>query len=280
MRRSKAEIESIYNEYLQGSTLKELDKKYSTDTCYLFKRHNLKSRTTSETRERYRKTCIKLRYNFESISNETEAYIVGLLLADGYVGESQIGIKLKKSDKNLLLKIKNYFSEEIKLQECSTSFGFVISSKIACQNAINIGLSRNKTQKELYIPNMNEEFLSHFVRGYFDGDGSIFKCSNKFLKLNICSPTINILLEIQKIFKANNIYSCINEEQRIGKTLAIPTGTCVSKMNMYRLFVRKKEDLKILYSYFYDNAELFLQRKKDVFDNNKDMLIYKKARKT
>ena len=111
-----------------------------------------------------------------------------------------------------------------------------------------------------------------FIRGYFDGDGSIFICGNKYLKCNICSPTIQILEDIQNILKENNIYSTINKENRIGKTLIIPTGTCIAKKDMYRLFIRRKEDIKKFYYFLYKDADIFLSRKKDKFEDNFEML--------
>lgn len=273
MKRTNEEVLKIYEEYIKGSTGKELDQKYKIDTYYLFKKYNLKFRTTSESVLLNRKNRIKLNYNFESINNSKEAYIVGIFLADGYVGKHQLGLKLKKSDKDIVEKIKNYFSKEIKLQEEKNSFSFKISSMKACENAINLGILKNKTNKEMIIPNMDIKYYSDFIRGFFDGDGTIFKCYNKYLKSNICSPKIEILIEIQNILKNNNICSTINKENRIGKTFILPQGTSViGSMDMYRLFIRKKEDLKRFYYFLYNNCDFLLKRKKEIFDTNFEML--------
>lgn len=272
MRRTKQEVLKIYQEYLQGVQQTVLNKKYNTDTYYLFKKYNLLCRTPGESRIKFRHTSIKLNYNFEKITNSEEAYIVGIFLADGHVGKTQLGLRLKKSDINIIQKIKNYFSKDITLQQDETTVGFVVSSYQACENAIKLGISRHKTQKEFIIPKMDDKYLSDFIRGYFDGDGTIFKCNNKYLKSNICSPTIQILENIQTILKNNNISSTINKESRIGKIQKILDREYISTMDMYRLYIRKKEDLQRFYYFLYNNSNFYLERKKEVFDNNFYML--------
>ena len=273
MKRTKENVLQMYEEYTKGSTIKELDTKYRTNIYYLFKKYNLKSRTTSESVLLNRKNKINLKYNFNSINNSEEAYIAGIFLADGYVGTHQLGLKLKKSDKYIVDKIKNYFSDEIKLQEDKNSFSFSVSSMKACENAVNLGILRNKTNKEMMIPKMNIKFHADFIRGYFDGDGTIFKCNNKYLKSNICSPKIEILIKIQEILINNNIFSTINKESRIGKTFILPQGvSIIGSMDMYRLFIRKKDDLKRFYYFLYNDCDFLLKRKKEIFDDNFEML--------
>jgi len=272
MKRTKEQVEIIYQEYLKGIQQKVLDKKYNTDTNYLFKKHNLKCRTISESIIKFRNSCIKLNYDFKNINNEYEAYIVGLFLADGHVGNGQLGLFLKKSDVELIQQIKDYFSKNIKLQITKTTAGFVVSSKQVCENAIKLGILQKKTNKSFTIPEINDNLIKHLIRGYFDGDGSIFKCNNKYLKSNICSPTIDILENFQQILKNNNIESTINKENRIGKPQIILGRTYLATMDMYRLYIRKKDELKKLYYFLYKDCNICLERKKKVFEDNFYML--------
>lgn len=119
---------------------------------------------------------------------------------------------------------------------------------------------------------MDEQFLRHFIRGYFDGDGTIFVCNvkgvPKYLKGNICSPTENILKEIQDKLLKYGIESTINIEKRQGKRKRTPFGECVCKTDMYRLFFRKKDSIRKLYYFLYKDSTIYLERKKEVFDNN------------
>lgn len=99
-----------------------------------------------------------------------------MLYADGYITRQQLGLKLKESDKNLVEKIKNYFSKDIKLQydKKRKVYSFVVSSTTVIKNLEKLGFLRQKSKKELQIPDMPDNLKRHFIRGYFDGDGSIY----------------------------------------------------------------------------------------------------------
>ena len=47
----------------------------------------------------------------------------------------------------------------------------------------------------MHIPNIPKNLIRHFIRGYFDGDGTIFM-DRKYYKSNICSICENFLKEL------------------------------------------------------------------------------------
>lgn len=280
-------IKQLEKEYREGASLKELSLKYKTDCNYQFKKEGIKKRSKEELKhwkEQKRPGRIKLNWNCKKISNETEAYIAGIFYADGYNSKkSQFGIRLKYVDKDLVIKLKNYFSDKIKLQisKDQTSVSFVVSSSEACLNLYNIGCVCNKTNKELKIPVLDKTLIRHFIRGFFDGDGSIIKCNTKsgvFLRCNICSPTVKILEDFQKVLKEYDIVSFINKENRKGKLMHTPNGKSICTKDMYRLYIRRKADIQKFFDFLYKDATIFLERKFKVFIDNKDSLKYKKPR--
>jgi len=274
-------IQMLVDEYNNTNiSLKDLSKKYHTDAYYEFKIHNIPIRPKGVQRSLTRINCITLNWNFESIETEEQAYITGLLFADGYTSHMQIGLKLKRSDKTLLKRVKNYFSPNITIQEQSNGFGFVISSDIACKNLKQLG--KVKTGEPIHIPQMKDSLIRHFIRGYFDGDGTIFVCNNnnvKFFKSNICCVTTSILEEFQQQLQANDICCTINKENRKGKTMRVPEGTCICTFDMYRLFIRKKDSIKKFYHYLYDNCNIYMERKRKVFEDNKELFNYIRPKK-
>lgn len=277
-------IQMLVNEYNSTNiSLRDLSVKYHTDAFYQFRIHNIPIRSKGEQRLLTRKGCIILNWNGESIETEEQAYIVGLLLADGYISDTQLGLRLKKTDKELIETVKNYFSKQIQLQSDEKTYSFVVSSKQLCRNLLKLGIVKNKTTKELHIPEMKQSLKKHFIRGYFDGDGSIFKNNNNghlSLRCNICSPTKNILEEINSILIENNIVGTINKENRIGKyTTFKDKGNVVCTSDMYRLFIRKKSAVENFYHFLYDSTTMYMKRKKKVFDENLNLLEYQKPRK-
>jgi len=285
MKRTKEFILKVYDEYLAGATQDFLDKKYKTQTGYHFKNYNLKCRKTHESISNFRNLKggrLTLNYLFESINNEQEAYIVGLFMADGWVATNTIGFRFKNDDVELLHNIKNYICKDIKIyiDNNKLSKGIRICSIKAIENLNNLGIPiSNKSSEQLKIPNMPNDLIRHFIRGYFDGDGTVFiankntNIKNKYLKVNICSPTENILKEMQNYLKNNNIESTINCEKRKDKTLIIPKGTCIGSMDMYRLYIRKKLEIKKFYELLYKDSNTYLKRKYHVFKDNEKLLI-------
>ena len=262
-------IQKIVDEYNSGVSARRLNAKYHIQ-CEKILKSNTAFLSNHEFNKKDRFNRINLKWKFESVSNEIEAYILGIWLSDGCVYNNQLKLKLKESDKDLLTNIKNYFSNEIKITKDKKSYSFCISSKLACENAKNFGIIPNKTFSEIHVPKIDDDLIRHFIRGYFDGDGSVFVCKRKtpYLKLNICSPTIAILKEIQYILNKYNIDSAINIENRIGKKSKTPNNKIsICKNNMYRLYVRKKESIKNFYKFIYKDSIIYLKRKKDIFDN-------------
>lgn len=261
---------TIIKEYLSGVSARELNKKYHTTSEKILKEAGVLL-SASEFRAKYRRDCIKLNWQFEDITNETEAYILGFWLSDGCLC-SKTQLSLAINDLDILTDIRNYFSPDITIGNHNRgAYCIRISSKIACKNAQKWGIIRRKTNTEFEIPPIPENLIQHFIRGYFDGDGTIFVCNPKnhcsYLKGNICSPTIKILESIQKHLENHNIFTTINCEHRKNIMLPNPTGECIGHFDMYRLFIRKKDEIYKFYKYIYEDATIYLKRKKSVFDN-------------
>lgn len=274
--------EMLKKEYDKGMSIKDLNIKYHTDVNYVFKKYNIQKRDKKEILEwrmKYRPGRYKLNWTAEGINNEKEAYIIGMLLADGCIIGNQVSLKLSKKDIQILTDIKNYISKDIQILQNENTCCFKVSSVIFCNNIKKLGLNSRKTNSEFKIPEMDKSLYRHFIRGYFDGDGTIFKTKKGnyyYLKSNICSPTKTILEDIQNILVLNNIDSSINKEKRVGKTMKIIDHNSICTMDMYRLYIRKKEAILKFYNFLYDNSEIFLKRKYDIFRNNLDLLENKK----
>lgn len=277
--RSEAFREMLANEYLNSTiSIKELSDKYHTDAAYQLEKHGVSLKGRGVQRMLSRTGCICYDWNASEIKTEEQAYTLGFLMADGHNTGSQVGIKVKTSDGYILEKMKNCFSKEIKLQEHEDYCSFVISATTVCDNLRNLGIVEHKSHSEKHIPEMPSDLVRHFIRGYFDGDGTVFICKsgkNRFFKCNICSSTRNILEMFKDVLAKDGIISTINLEKRVGKPYKV-CGKCdgIASMDMYRLFIRQKASIEKLFHYLYDGATIFLKRKHDVFSDNKELFVY------
>jgi hypothetical protein len=251
---NEKEIISIYES--GRFTMREICIKYNVSKHKirtLLKSNGIKSKSSK-----------KYLYNdniFEAIDSEDKAYWLGFLFADGYVRNrkkfgSELRLKLCYSDKSHLIKFKNFITsdnipityEEYKNSKC---YKVSINSKKIVSDLFNKGCVNKKT-KIIEFPNfINEELLSHFIRGYFDGDGSI-SYSGKQISLNfVCGS--NIFLQKLSTFLSYKT-SC---------KIANLTG---SSENYKYLSFSSKDDLYKLYDYLYNRANIFLDRKREKYD--------------
>jgi hypothetical protein len=268
--RTKEELNIFYQDYLKGLTLKEISLKYKTDAGYQLNKYGYLLRKTHKTKKIRQNKGLSVYYNkylykFENINNEIEAYIVGLWFSDGWVSKNQAGIRLHKNDKKILETIKDYICPEITVQSEKNSHCIVLSNSETIDNLISLGCLRNKTYKSLQIPYMKESLKQHFIRGYFDGDGTVFK-DRIYIKANICSINKNFLLQIKEILDDANINSKIYKEIRKNKTIKIPGGFSSNCKDMYRLVISKKKEIETFKNYLYGNSTVYMQRKFNKFN--------------
>lgn len=176
----------------------------------------------------------RVRQNFfEKIETEVQAYLLGFYAADGSINEKRktFRVHLQKSDAELVYLYKDLISPDARLftmQErdvkgrngqivkAHESVGVDINSSKLCNDLVNLGFGYNKSYAELNLPKIDEKLIKHFIRGYFDGDGTIsyYYCKpdpkwhkNERIRAYaaICSKTITILSEIQDFLKKHSI---------------------------------------------------------------------------
>lgn len=264
IRRTYEEVQIWYNDHISKNiTLQELSKEYNTDAGYQFKKFGFKSIHLNRKR---RASRFNIHNDLKLINNEKDAYILGLWFADGYISNNmQAGLSLNKKDSDLLNDILNYISPEQTLLNKLNQKCLIISSMDFVDNLKSYGITSNKSINDYCIPDINKGLVRHFIRGYFDGDGTVYY-DRKYLRFNICSITLNILNDIQIEFLESSIISNINTEIRENKSYSVLGNKTDNCKNMHRLFVRKKDDLCKLYKYLYDDSTIFLLRKKEIFE--------------
>ena len=118
---------------------------------------------------------------FKVIDNANKAYWLGFIYADGYIEVNNLlGFRLKDNDVNHLNKFAKEinFNGEAKIEEYKyKESSYKVSRLTICgrdfvQSLKDLGLTVNKTLT-IEFPHIREDLISHFVRGYFDGDGCI-----------------------------------------------------------------------------------------------------------
>ena len=228
----------------------------------ILKKYGVKKRTYTEAKQEGRKyTCED---NYFKTQSSNMAYILGLLASDGSVSkkENLIAIQLLATDKEILEKIK----EETKSQRPLESYirkntgheivSFRVWSKTWKNDLAHYGIIPEKTFKLVPPYLLNDEYNIDYIRGYFDGDGSIYhiKQDNRVF-VEIAGASKEIIEWIQD--KLINQYHIIINRPLIE---TLPNGT-----KIYKIKIGSKEEIKKLYKLFYHNDTLYMQRKKNKF---------------
>ena len=216
---------------------------------------------------------------FEQINTESRAYIVGLLVADGSVGiynnKYTIQISLIEEDSYLLehmireiglkIKVKNIDKEEISIEyrKLTKSIRTIPGTNTHNQKRISFiskkifddlsryGIVPNKTFNERFPTNIPDHLMKHFIRGFFDGDGTVyFYRKNKCMKFGFYAQT-EFLTDLQKYLVD---YICLsNNKIYIKPSISFNSWS-------------KPTDIKAFYEYIYSDATIYMKRKKEKFD--------------
>lgn len=152
---------------------------------------------------------------FDSVDNPEKAYWLGFLYADGYVSSNQnaVGMRLSSNDENhLKMFLSDLNSTHPIYKNIQNSFGTeteyvetkVFSRKIK-EDLIKLGCIKNKTLT-LKFPNEEQvpkNLIYHFIRGYLDGDGSIYHDKKRNNLLVSFLGTKDMMEGIQSVFNTN-----------------------------------------------------------------------------
>lgn len=220
----------------------------------------------------------KYEYNvnyFDSIDTPNKAYILGLLFADGYNGKSKqtIRLQLQECDIDVLLRIKDELnlSKSLKFIKCDdkvASNGFISKNMYSLEfygkhitNRLSeLGMTQNKSLTLKFPDYLNEELVPHFVRGYFDGDGSYcHRHTEKYGNRDLITFTSTD--EFCKELK-----SLINHYID-GTGGGIYEASCKNGVTKVLSFSGCNQVKKIL-DWMYADADIFMKRKYDKYYNN------------
>nr|DAK46343.1 MAG TPA: LAGLIDADG-like domain [Bacteriophage sp.] len=186
---------------------------------------------------------------FEKINTKEKAYWLGFFSADGYVNQSTRTIEFCLKDREAIVLFKKALKSQHKIS-CKDGkyYRVSIKDKKMSEDLLSLNLDNNKTYNySIPINKIPEKLMSHFLRGYFDGDAYIgISNQNKFV-ISVTEASNKVMIDIQKILK---------------KELDIDFNIRYNKRNLYVFSIVGKKAQKILeYIYKGSNKEIRLERK-------------------
>ena len=187
----KKDIVRMYIE--ESKTIDYIKKKYTTHAREISKILRENGIDTSYYQPRKINRNINKDY-FETIDTEEKAYILGILMADGCVREKREGqlyLSLELIDREIIEFIKKELKLENKITVMNrkrdyiknekTTYTITVAEQKLCSDLSKYGIVPNKTVvTERLVQNIPFDLRKHYLRGLFDGDGSIGYYNNKW----------------------------------------------------------------------------------------------------
>lgn len=207
-----------------------------------------------------KKSIYHCNYNyFETIDTEDKAYWLGFIYADGNVNKarSTLRINLQARDNLHLSKLNKCIDGNFNIRIYDEKHGdkmylmcqiLVYSTKIV-RDLMDKGVVPHKSNI-ITFPGLQNDLIRHFIRGYFDGDGSV--CERKHKKGPsdlVCSFTcgsLEFLESLRVILFSNDIKSYLVKDKRGEK---------------YSLSLAGLQNPDTFLHYIYDDSTVYLDRK-------------------
>ena len=210
----------------------------------------------------------------EEIDTEQKAYFLGFMYADGCISAIS-----RKNSAYIKYQVQISLTDEQIINDFKTVFPFFNlqtfdfgkykstwnkqyalrkANKKLFDDLLKHGMLQRKSGEEgklLKMPKLSKELLPHFIRGYFDGDGSIniSKKRPNLRRIEICSSSKEFMLQLKQILESLNIDCPIFREKHNNVS------------PLYVLEWINSKDVLMLKEFFYKNATIFLERKKEKF---------------
>ena len=189
---------------------------------------------------------------FNDINSEDKAYFLGLLSADGTIyqakvkSQKQIKLSIVESDGYIIEKFKEVGRASQKVVHSDNMATISFCSDGMAEDLAKLGVTPFKTSRK-NIPDISNEFMRHYIRGLFDGDGCVYKSSKYVISINFISQSEEFLNNLMNYLRHNNI-----DTQNIRH---------IKRDNLYSFNIAKKESVVKFYNLIYAGSNIFLIRK-------------------
>lgn len=188
---------------------------------------------------------------FDAINTGEKAYWLGFLMADGGVYHKKLWVNLGKKDTAHLYKFKKALDSSHPVKEKEKSSTFFIASVRLIRSLEKYGIVERKTFHTYLPQNIPFNLIRHFIRGYFDGDGSIKYNKKRNTKVFEIKGTKHLLSQIQNILVTE---------------LSLPKNKIMAaSQNSFVLTYGGNNQVTKIFNYMYTDCVICLERKRDRF---------------
>lgn len=269
----RGQTQTICLRYLAGENTVQIARTYKVSPSSINKRLRWCSVPIRKAEESFRKN---VNHNFfDAINTEEKAYWLGMLAADGNVGDkrSSITLSLSEMDSHHVQK----FAAAVASEHTVGLHRITGSSKYRCDctfishqmkaSLAKHGVVPRKTYTLQWCHSVPDELKRHYVRGFFDGDGSVYSDGQSSPSLVITIGTASY--EFAKELRLYLIRECGMRDTRIAHR--------IDRKATVPFHVVKwtgSRQARRFAAFIYDGATVWLERKRDVFVSHPRGIFY------
>ncbi|WP_088229337.1 LAGLIDADG family homing endonuclease [Bacillus cereus] len=183
---------------------------------------------------------------FKTWSNNM-AYILGFIAADGVIQKENQCVSISQKESYILEDIKQELSTNQPLYQNKKTGVYMlnINSKTIKNDLMDIHGIMPCKSFNIEFPFVPEEYLHHFVRGYFDGDGHVN--SHKYF-VSFVGGSYNFMNSFKDILEDNKFKLSFVDKER-----------------QYRIYLSGKNNVNKFSQWIYKDKGLHLKRKYNIF---------------
>ncbi|MEK6958485.1 MAG: hypothetical protein AABW59_00405 [archaeon] len=243
---TKKEKDTLRENYAKRNNLAKLFPNRSKSSIY-------KAAFKMGLKRPFRKRTYLLNERFFDEWTNKSAYFLGWMYSDGNVTNNlrTIQLHIHKKDLAIIKKFKKCLKSTQKIFIRGDYVEFRVHSKAICKTLINLGCPPKKTHKLAFPTNIPKKYHASFVRGYFDGDGSIHFNKPNTIKIRIVGYA-PFITKLKEKIEENKIY-----------TTEVKNWSSCSGIELYG------DNARRFCKWIYKDAEhLYLKRKYNRFFNH------------
>ena len=181
------------------------------------------------------------------------AYVLGFWFADGCIYNNKMfDITTHSKDKYILNRIKEQleYTGDLYKYTGRQAYRLNFSCVEIYKDIIKLG-GKERKSFNCHFPKVPKEYLRDFIRGYFDGDGSIYNVKGNRINTAFCCASKDFI---------NQLFKILQQE------INIKGGSLHFENDCWKLTFGKRDSIELGH-FMYDNlnSKLYLERKFDKF---------------
>lgn len=221
---------------------------------------------------------------FKIIDTEDKAYWLGFITADGHISKSsqynsyRLSISQSDIDKEHLEKfLKCIGANDIEVKTYDNNIGYsknsnskisrvTLNSLKMCMDLDKYNIHQNKSY-DVRLPDINSDLMPHYLRGFFDGDGSYYchydEKNNRYrYSFEVVGASFEIMRQIREYLLSFGIKTNIYSRKSLS-----------SGNELYRLMANSKSGMLGIINLLYSNAHIYLDRKYEKINEIKKIAV-------